>query len=97
MFRDSYVTGDTMHIRLTGAPRGFLPVEHPTGFELAGADRIFHPAEAVLGENQITLRAEGISEPVYGRDAWTNYMEGQVFSKNGIPLAPFRTSPQDAL
>lgn len=97
MFRDSYVTGNTMHIRLTGAPKGFLPVEHPTGFELAGADRIFHPAEAVLGENQITLRAEGISEPVYGRYAWTNYMEVQVFSKNGIPLAPFRTSQQDAL
>lgn len=72
-------------------------MEHPTGFELAGADRIFHPAEAVLGENQITLRAEGISEPLYGRYAWTNYMEVQVFGKNGIPLAPFRTSQQDAL
>lgn len=97
MYESSYVAGDTMHILLTGAPNGFLPTETADGFELAGADRVFHPACPELGCNEILLRSDAVPEPVYGRYAWTNYMEVHIFGKNGLPLAPFRTSRADTL
>ena len=66
-----------------------------TGFELAGADKKFFPAEAEIRGDRIILRSQEVSEPGYARYAWGNFPEYSVFGSNGIPLAPFRTSRTD--
>ncbi len=68
------------------------------GFEIAGADKKFVPAQVFLDENHadvLRLFAEGIEKPVYARYCWTNYGEVNYFGKNGLPMAPFRTSRKD--
>ncbi|MBQ8598400.1 MAG: sialate O-acetylesterase, partial [Lachnospiraceae bacterium] len=65
--------------------------EKPEGFELAGADGVFEKAEAVFDGNKVFLKAENMKEPVMARYLWTNYCEVNVFGKNGLPMAPFRT------
>ena len=62
------------------------------GFELAGEDGIFFPAEEVeiLG-NQIHIRSKQVKHPRNVRFKWTNYAEVRLFGSNGIPVAPFRT------
>ena len=93
---DSYtVNGETMTITLKNAPDGLIAKGSPLGFELAGADKQFVPAEAEFDGAQVHLRANGVAQPVYARYAWTNYMEVQVFGRNGLPLAPFRTARND--
>ena len=71
---------------------GFCLTGEPVGFELAGADGVYHSAKAVLLPGRITLTADGVAAPVAARYAWTNYMEVTVFGRNGLPLAPFRSS-----
>ena len=62
------------------------------GFEIAGADKKFVPAEAVIEGGKIKVSANGISQPVSVRYNWVNdASEGNVFNKEGLPLAPFRT------
>lgn len=71
-----------------------------TGFEIAGEDGIFYPAEFEFGEkndalNAIILRGEKTPRPVAARYAWYNYGPAEIFGKNGLPLAPFRTNQKD--
>lgn len=65
------------------------------GFELAGADQAYYPASYEIRENEIVLRSQQVPLPKYARYCWSNYQEIGLFGKNGIPVAPFRTSRRD--
>ncbi len=62
-----------------------------TGFELAGSDRNFKPADAQIEGSDIIVRCNDIIDPVYIRYLFTDYSEVTLFGRNGIPAAPFRT------
>ena len=73
-----------------------------TGFEIAGSDCIYYPAQFTFGKekdrlNTITLSNPKVPEPLYARYAWYNYGPVTIYNKNGLPLAPFRTSIHDSL
>ncbi len=70
-----------------------------SGFEIAGADGEFVPAEAeIIVAEDITengiIRVKGVSEPTAVRYLWTNYTDKiTLFDRvSGIPLSPFRYS-----
>ncbi len=65
-----------------------------TGFEISGSDGIFYPAAYRLGQNEedfntIALSSPLVKNPASARYAWYNYGPVNIFSKNGLPLAPF--------
>lgn len=67
-----------------------------TGFEVAGDDKKFFPAEFAFGGtdgklNSIILCSADVKEPLYARYAWYNYGPSPVKSKKGLPLQPFNT------
>lgn len=64
-----------------------------TGFEIAGADRIFHPATARIrkGNGRLIVSSEAVAEPVAVRYAFRNYTEATLFNSSGIPASSFRT------
>lgn len=74
-------------------PEGF------TGFEIAGEDKVYHPAKFLFGKdnkaNTIILYSDLVQQPRYARYAWYNYGPVTVYGKSGLPLAPFRTSTKD--
>ena len=63
------------------------------GFEVAGEDRVFHPAKARLlwMDNQVELYSEEVSAPVAVRYAFCNYTETNLKTTLGQPVVPFRT------
>ncbi|WP_028517765.1 sialate O-acetylesterase [Ruminococcus flavefaciens] len=61
------------------------------GFEVAGADGVYYPAEAKVKLPYIELRSDKVKAPKNARFMWTNYAEVALFGVNGLPLAPFRT------
>lgn len=63
-----------------------------TGFEIAGEDRVFYPAEASKWQLKITVWSDKVKNPVAVRYMFHNYCEaGNVKNMFGVPLAPFRT------
>ena len=74
---------------------GLEPEQSETGFEIAGEDKVFVPAQIQVEENVVTVSADTVENPCYVRYAWTNYGPVTMFGKNGIPMAPFRTSRDD--
>ena len=91
MFVSGYPAGSSFVIRTENAADGFRLTGDAAGFELAGADGIFYPADAAFSPDCITLTAKAVAAPRYARYAWTNYMEVSVYGMNGLPLMPFRT------
>jgi sialate O-acetylesterase len=73
----------------------FENVESVEGFEIAGEDKEFVSATAHVHGAVITVSSTQIDVPKYVRYCWTNYGPVSLYGKNKLPLAPFRTSPQD--
>lgn len=60
-------------------------------FEIAGEDREFVEADAVIIGETIEVSSNKIKNPKYARFAWTNYGIVNLFNAEGFPLAPFAT------
>ena len=88
---DAIVTFETDALGL--APRK-TPLE---GFELAGEDRVFHPATAIADKNTVTVSSEKVPAPVAVRYCFRNWGQGSLFNAFGIPALPFRTDSWDDL
>ena len=64
------------------------------GFELAGEDHAWHPAQASIDwkSNDILVHSDEVPAPVAVRYAWHNWPAGaNVVTDNGLPLPPFRS------
>jgi len=61
-------------------------------FQLAGDDKVFYPATAVIEKNgSVTLASKKVNNPVAVRYCFTNDGMPNLFDVNGLPLVPFRT------
>jgi sialate O-acetylesterase len=60
-------------------------------FYIAGADRKFFPADVKIEGNTAVVSAKAVKQPEAVRFSFTNTGIGNVFSKEGLPVAPFRT------
>lgn len=60
-------------------------------FEIAGEDKVFVPADAVIIDNTIEISNKNIKNPKYARYGWTNYGIVNLFNAEGFPVAPFAT------
>lgn len=95
IYRDYYVEGSSIVLCFDYCREGFVCQENVTGFEVAGEDKVYYPAEfEILGE-RIVVRSEKVDVPKYARYCWTNYQKVGLFGENGLPFAPFRTSRCD--
>lgn len=62
------------------------------GFAIAGDDKRFVSAKAKLvGNDKIEVTSDQVKEPVAVRYAWADNPVCNVYSRNGLPLTPFRT------
>jgi sialate O-acetylesterase len=69
------------------SPRGMTPA----GFELAGEDRVFHPAAAVIEGDSVLVKCDAVPHPAAVRYAWRNAPEAGLYNNEGLPAAPFRS------
>ena len=61
------------------------------GFTMAGADGVFHPAQAAIRGKTVVVTSDAVSQPVAVRYGWANVPDGNLFNKAGLPATPFRT------
>ena len=62
------------------------------GFEIAGADKQFYDAKAIIKGNSVMLSSNEVAKPVAVRYAWADYPgDANLFNKQGFPAEPFRT------
>jgi sialate O-acetylesterase len=62
-----------------------------TTFEIAGKDKIFYPAKVVLLRNSVAVSSPNVKEPVAVRYAFRDFVKGELFGTDGLPVSSFRT------
>ncbi len=91
---DSMATeGDRVRVRFRHIGGGLTtrdgtPVK---GFALAGGDRVFHWADAVIDGDSVVVSSSVVAAPVAVRYAWAGNPECNLQNKEGLPASPFRT------
>jgi sialate O-acetylesterase len=66
-------------------------IEGLPGFEIAGADRLFHPAVARIEGDRVIVSSPAVPGPIAVRYAWRNTPAASLFNASGLPAAPFRS------
>ncbi|MFT5856748.1 MAG: sialate O-acetylesterase [Verrucomicrobiales bacterium] len=93
-YKSHKLEGDKIRIEFSNVGGGLAQVggEALTGFAIAGEDKNFVWADAVIDGEDVVLSAEAVSKPVAVRFAcskkrnWAN-----LFNKDGLPALAFRT------
>ncbi len=80
-------------IQFKNAENGITSYYKPvTLFEVAGSDKVFYPAEALITkEKGITVWSDKVKEPVAIRYAFKNWVKGEIYNNEGLPMSSFRT------
>ena len=86
------VSGDKATLSFSNAPNGLM-VRGKSVLTLvvAGEDRVFYPAEGKVVGNKLEVWSKEVKKPVAVRYQFSNAGIGNVFSQEGLPVAPFRT------
>ena len=62
------------------------------GFSIAGSDKKFYWATAVIEGDKIIVSSREVANPVAVRYAWANNpIDANFYNKEGLPASPFRT------
>jgi len=61
------------------------------GFEIAGSDHKFVPAEAVIDGATIVVSSTAVTAPAYVRYGWSDDPHCNLYNADGLPASPFRS------
>ncbi len=61
------------------------------GFAIAGKDKKFYWAKAIIEGNVVIVSCDKVAEPVAVRYAWADNPECNLINSVGLPAVPFRT------
>jgi sialate O-acetylesterase len=89
----SIIQGNQVILEFSNAANGLMvkgkQLKH---FAIAGADKKFVWADAVIKNNKIIVSSSQIKKPVAVRYAWADSpVDANLYNSEGLPAAPFRT------
>lgn len=95
-YKGMEIKGDTVEVEFANAREGFSPWIDICGFELAGSDGQFYPAEAWLdsGTMRIQVRSAKVASPVAVRYGFRNFLPGNLKNHRNLPVIPFRSDKE---
>jgi len=101
-YRSSRIEGGSIRIQFDHAGAGLVAkpfergkppvtVDQLVGFAVAGADKLYHWADARIDGNEVIVSSPQVSAPVSIRYAWHSNPEANLYNPAGLPAVPFRT------
>ena len=98
-FKEMKIDGDKVLLHFDNEFGGYNRFEGIKGFEVAGADRVFHKATAQHAwtdapgpwNESIVVSCPEVKNPVAVRYCFRNFQLGNLANAGGLPLFPFRT------
>lgn len=92
VYKSLKITDDKAIVSFDQIPIGITTYDQKLiSFELAGDDKVFHPADAVIAGKTVVVKSENVKKPVAVRYAFKDNAVGNLYNVEGLPLAPFRT------
>lgn len=98
VFVRAEVDGAKMLVRFKAAdPLAVRGGDELKGFVIAGADKVFQPAQARIEGDSVVVWSEAVAAPVAVRYAWADNPECNLTGASGLPASPFRTDDWPAV
>jgi len=100
LFRQATREGKAMRIYFDHVGKGLRgpDPQHPaakgqalSGFEIAGRDGRFQPAQARIDGDTVVVEAGDVPAPLRVRYLWANNPVASLFNADGLPASPFRS------
>jgi sialate O-acetylesterase len=92
VYKSMSVAADTVKLSFDHAANGLTTFGKPlSNFEVAGADKVFHPANAWITSSGIFLKSDEVKNPVAARYAFGSWVVGTLYNTEGLPASSFRT------
>ena len=96
------IEGNKISVSFTHANKGLMvkidsvkPVSL-YGFAIAGEDKKFYQADAVIDGNKVVVSSKDVAKPVAVRYAWADFsFQWNLFNTEGYPASTFRTDNWD--
>ena len=92
-YREMSVEGAKVRVKFTGIGTGLATRDGqaPNLFEIAGEDKKYVSAEAVIDGDGVLVSSANVPKPIAVRFAWSETARPNLMSKEGLPACPFRT------
>lgn len=88
------VEGNEIRLLFNNTGMGYSRNRDIEGFEIAGEDKCFYPADSVRVDwrnRSVVVSSEKVSEPVAVRYCFKDFQIGNMGGANQLPMVPFRT------
>lgn len=94
LYKSMQIEGNKITLSFDEIGKGLTAYRQPlTGFEVAGEDKVFYPANAHFGKDAQTIIVSSpeVDYPVAVRYAFKDYVKGTLYNMSGLPASSFRT------
>jgi sialate O-acetylesterase len=94
IYQSAKIDGDKVEVTFKNTGSGLVAAdgEELSQFAIAGADKKFVWAKAVIKGDKVLVWNDKIPAPLYVRYAWADNPEGaNLYNKEGLPASPFQT------
>jgi sialate O-acetylesterase len=93
LFRQATTESGAMRVWFDHANGLTTHGEKLEGFEVAGADRHFVPAEASIDGTSVVVKNGQVASPLYVRYAWNGIVPPSLYNSAGLPTSTFSSEP----
>lgn len=91
-YKSLKVTENKATLSFDNIPTGLTSYDKKIiSFEVAGEDKVFYPADAVISGKTVVVKSDSVKVLVAVRYAFKDTLAGNLYSVEGLPLGPFRT------
>jgi sialate O-acetylesterase len=93
LYRSMTITGDRIRLTFDGVFGGLKATDGGAlkGFTIAGEDRRFRPAQAVIDGETVVVSSDEVAKPAAVRYAWQYNPVCNLANGADLPASPFRT------
>ena len=96
LYRGMRIEKDKVLVFFDNAEKGLMSRgDTLSEFYIAGTDKNFVPANAKINKNSVIVWSKKVKVPAAVRFAFRNGAQPNLFSKEGLPVNPFRTDDWD--
>ena len=96
VYKSQAISGNKIELEFTHTDNGLLAKgDTLKGFTIAGADKKFYAAQAVVSGNKVVVSSLDVTNPVAVRYAWANNPLCNLYNGANLPASPFRTDAWD--
>ena len=93
-YKSTEIAGGKIIVRFENTGSGLTTKDSkvPDCFEIAGSDKSFRPAQAILSGGNVEVSSPEVKSPEYVSFAWSGIAEPNLRNQEGLPAFPFNTA-----